>query len=85
MADAGVKLGINRDTAVLLAAQTLKGAAEMVLKSEDSPMNLRGKVTSPGGSTISAIHILERAAFSGIIMDAIEEAKTVSQKLGEKN
>lgn len=84
MADAGVKLGIDRNKATLLAAQTLKGAAEMVIQSEECPISLRGKVTSPGGSTIAAVHVLERSAFSGIVMDAVEEAKIVSTKLGEK-
>jgi pyrroline-5-carboxylate reductase len=84
MADAGVKLGIPRDKAQLLAAQTLKGAAEMVLTSGDDPIALRGKVTSPGGSTIAAVHILERAGFSGIMMDAVEEAAIVSARLGDK-
>lgn len=84
MADAGVKLGIPRDKAQLLAAQTLKGAAEMVVASGDEPIALRGKVCSPGGTTIAAVHVLERAAFSGIVMDAIEEAAAVSAKLGMK-
>jgi pyrroline-5-carboxylate reductase len=84
MADGGVKLGIPRDKAVLLAAQTLKGAAAMVLESGEDPISLRGKVTSPGGTTIAAVHVLERAGFSGIMIDAIEEASRVSEKLGEK-
>jgi pyrroline-5-carboxylate reductase len=84
MADAGVLLGIPRDKAVLLAAQTAKGAAQMVLTSGEDPMSLRGKVTSPGGTTIAAIHVMERAGFSGIIMDAIEEACFTAEQLGEK-
>lgn len=84
MADAGVKLGIPRDKAQLLAAQTLRGSAEMVLSSGDDPIALRGKVCSPGGTTIAAVHILERAGFSGIIMDAVEEAAVVSARLGMK-
>ncbi len=84
MADGGVKLGIPRDTAVILAAQTLAGAAEMVLNSSVSPIDLRGMVTSPGGSTIEAVHCLERAGFSGILIDAIEAAAKKSEKLGGK-
>jgi pyrroline-5-carboxylate reductase len=84
MADAGVKLGIPRDKAQLLAAQTLRGSAEMVLSSGDDPISLRGKVCSPGGTTIAAVHVLERAGFSGIIMDAVEEAAVVSARLGKK-
>ena len=84
MADAGVKLGIPRDKAQLLAAQTLRGSAEMVLSSGDDPISLRGKVCSPGGTTIAAVHVLERAGFSGTIMDAVEEAAVVSARLGKK-
>lgn len=84
MADGGVKLGIPREKAVLLAAQTLTGAAEMVLSSNISPIDLRGMVTSPGGSTIEAVHCLERAGFSGILIDAIDAAAQKSEKLGGK-
>jgi pyrroline-5-carboxylate reductase len=84
MTDAGVKLGIPRDKALLLAAQTIKGAAEMVIETEEDPISLRGKVTSPGGTTIAAVHVLERAGFSGIMIDAIDEAMRVSIRLGEK-
>jgi pyrroline-5-carboxylate reductase len=82
MIDGGVKSGIPRDKATILAAQTILGAAKMVLDSQDDPITLRGKVTSPGGTTIEAVHILEKAGFSGIIMDAIEAARVKSEKLG---
>jgi pyrroline-5-carboxylate reductase len=82
MVDGGVKIGLPRDKATILAAQTILGAAKMVLDSKDDPITLRGKVTSPGGTTIEAVHILERAGFSGIVMDAIEAAKCKSEKLG---
>jgi pyrroline-5-carboxylate reductase len=47
-------------------------------------MALRGKVTSPGGTTIEGIHVLERSGFAGIVMDAVERAAQKSQRLGEK-
>lgn len=83
MADGGVKTGLTRNDALTLAAQTVLGAAKMVLQGQE-PIVLRGKVTSPGGTTIDAIHILEKNGFSGIVMDAIEVAYKKSQKLGEK-
>lgn len=83
MADSGVKLGLSRNDALMLAAQTVLGAAKMVLQGEE-PIVLRGKVASPGGTTIDAIHILEKSGFSGIVMDAIEAAYNKSKKLGEK-
>jgi pyrroline-5-carboxylate reductase len=82
MADGGVKLGIPRDKALVLAAQTLAGAANMALASDKGPIELRGMVTSPGGSTIEAVHCLERAGFSGTLIDAIEAAARKSEKLG---
>lgn len=84
MADGGVKMGLPRNKAVILAAQTILGAAKMVLDTTEDPISLRGKVTSPGGSTIDAVHVLERAGFSGIVMDAIEVATYKSEKLGKK-
>ena len=83
MTDGGVKMGIPREKALLLASQTILGAAMMVINSSEEPIILRGKVASPGGSTIEAIHVLEKEGFSGIIMDAIEAAKNKSEKLGK--
>ncbi|MCP4133430.1 MAG: pyrroline-5-carboxylate reductase [bacterium] len=84
MTDGGVKMGIPRDKAIILAAQTLLGSARLVLDSVEDPIALRGKVTSPGGTTIDGVHILEKAGFSGIVMDAVEAATLKSKKLGEK-
>jgi len=84
LADAGVALGLARKDALLLACQTLKGASEMTMQSGEEPISLRNKVTSPGGSTIDAVHVLERAAFSGIVIDAAVKACEKSKKLGEK-
>jgi pyrroline-5-carboxylate reductase len=84
LADGGVKLGIPRKEALLLAAQTVFGSAKYVLESADEPISLRGRVASPGGTTIEGIHTLERCGFSGIVMDAVEKAALKSQKLGEK-
>ncbi len=83
MADAGVKSGLSRQDALLLSAQTVYGAAAMVMQG-DEPITLRGKVTSPGGTTIDAIHVLEKNGFSGIIIDAVEAAYNKSKKLGGK-
>jgi pyrroline-5-carboxylate reductase len=83
MADGGVKMGLPRDKALLLAAQTVLGSAKLVLESSEDPITLRGRVTSPGGTTIDAVHVLERAGFSGIVIDAVERAAVKSKKLGE--
>jgi len=81
MADAGVKLGIPRSEALLLAGQTILGSAKMFLDKKENPIMLRDKVTSPGGTTIAALHVLEKAGFSGIIIDAIEAAANRAKEL----
>jgi pyrroline-5-carboxylate reductase len=82
MTEGGVKMGIPRDKALLLTVQTVLGAAKMVAESGEEPVVLRGRVSSPGGTTIEAVHVLERAGFSGIVMDAVAAAAEKSQKLG---
>jgi len=81
MADAGVKLGIPRADALFLAGQTILGSAKMFLDKNENPIMLRDKVTSPGGTTIAALHILEKAGFNGIIIDAIETAAKRAKEL----
>ena len=81
MADAGVKLGIPRPEALLLSGQTILGSAKMFLDKKENPIILRDKVTSPGGTTIAALHVLEKAGFSGIIIDAIETAEKRAKEL----
>ncbi len=82
LTDGGVKMGLPRKEAQLLAAQTVMGAAKMVLEGKE-PIELRGKVTSPGGTTIDAVHVLEKSGFSGIVMDAVQAAALKSKALGE--
>jgi pyrroline-5-carboxylate reductase len=82
MADGAVRMGIPRAEAVTLAAQTVYGAAKMVLETGDDPIVLRGKVTSPGGTTIEGVFELEDAGFSGTVMRAIEAATVKSRQLG---
>jgi pyrroline-5-carboxylate reductase len=82
LADGGVKMGIPRKEALILAAQTVSGAAAMVLESAEDPITLRGRVTSPGGTTIDGVHVLEKSGFSGIVMDAVEAATVKAAKLG---
>ena len=62
MADGGVRAGLPRSTAQTLAAQTLKGAAEMVLQMGKHPAELKDQVSSPGGTTIAGVEARERAA-----------------------
>ncbi|MGI4789068.1 MAG: pyrroline-5-carboxylate reductase [Janthinobacterium lividum] len=81
LADGGVKEGLTRDTARLLAAQTVMGAAQMVLSSDQHPAQLKDNVTTPGGTTIAALHVLERAGIRTALIDAIQAAAERSREL----
>jgi len=84
LADAGVNLGLPRPQAQELAAQTLVGAARMALAGTAGLSDLKAMVTSPGGTTIRGLQVLERAGLRGILMDAVEAAAKRSRKLGKK-
>jgi pyrroline-5-carboxylate reductase len=81
LSDAGVRAGLTRQKASLLAAQTVFGAAKMVIDTGRHPAELKDEVTSPGGSTIAGIAALERAAFRAAIFDAVEAAVERSKEL----
>jgi pyrroline-5-carboxylate reductase len=84
LSDAGVKNGLPRDVASRLAAQTVFGSAKMVMETGEHPAVLREKVTSPGGTTIAALHVLEQEGFRGTVMTAVDAATKRSMELGKK-
>ncbi|XP_071100970.1 pyrroline-5-carboxylate reductase 2-like [Haliotis cracherodii] len=84
LSDGGVKMGLPRDLAMKLAAQTMLGAAKMVLESGKHPGQLKDEVCSPGGTTIAAMHKLEKAGFRGALIDAVEAATLRARELGQK-
>jgi pyrroline-5-carboxylate reductase len=84
LADGGVKMGLPRDAALGLAAQTVFGAAKMVQDTGEHPGRLKDRVTSPGGTTIAGLHELERGCLRTSLMDAVEAATRRSQELGSE-
>ena len=85
LSDGGVRVGLPRDVATRLAAQTLLGAAKMVLETGRHPGELKDAVTSPGGTTIAGLHALERGGLRGSLMDAVEAATARSRELGQSS
>ena len=84
LADAGVRVGLSRDVAQLLAAQTVLGSARMVLETGKHPAVLKDMVASPGGTTIAGLHALEAGALRATLLDAVEAAAERSRELGRK-
>lgn len=83
LSDGGVRMGLPRDVATTLAAQTVLGASKMVLETGQHPALLKDAVTSPGGTTIEGISTLEDCGFRAAVINAVEAATLKSKKLGE--
>lgn len=80
--DAGVREGLPRTVAQKLVVQTVLGAALMCQNTGKHPAELTAMVTSPGGTTVAGLHVLERAALRGILLDAVRAATERSRELG---
>jgi pyrroline-5-carboxylate reductase len=83
MIDGGVLAGLPRPVAEQLALQTLYGSAKLALESKEPAAVLKGKVTSPGGTTVTGIQVLEEAGLRGTVMKAVKAATERSKELGE--
>ena len=83
LAEAGVKLGIPRDTSTLLAAQTMYGAAKMVLESKAHPALLKDMVTTPAGCTIDGLMELEEGKLRVTLIKAVVTAAKRASELVE--
>jgi len=83
LADAGVKMGISRKDARVLASQTVLGAAKLLLETKAHPGELKDSVTSPGGTAIAGLHTLEKGGLRTTLINAVEAATNRSKELGE--
>jgi len=81
LTDGGVKMGLPRDIAQALVLQTIIGSAQLALETGDHPSKLKDTVTSPGGTTISGLHVLEKKGVRGALMDAVVAATDRSREL----
>ncbi|MCH4158288.1 MAG: pyrroline-5-carboxylate reductase [Acidaminococcaceae bacterium] len=84
LADAGVNAGLPRKLAIKLAAQTFAGSGKMVIETGKHPAELRDMVTSPGGTTIAALHALESKGVRGAMYDAVAAVLARSEALKGK-
>ncbi|BCA53973.1 pyrroline-5-carboxylate reductase [Nitrospira sp. KM1] len=85
LADGGVMMGLSRQAAQILAAQTVAGAAQLVIDSGEHPGVLKDRVASPGGTTIAGLHVLEGGGFRAMLVSAVEAASRRSMELGSQS
>lgn len=83
LTDGGVKMGLPRAVALRLAAQTVLGAAKLVLETGKHPAILKDEVTTPGGTAIAAVHELESKGLRNVLIDAVVTATRRSQELSK--
>lgn len=83
LTEAAIREGLPSYAAERLIDQTMKGAGTMLADTPLSPARLRGQVTSPGGTTAAAVHVLEEGGFRALVEDAVAAAARRSRELGE--
>ncbi len=84
MADEGVRQGFQREQAYRMAAQAVMGAGKMVIETKEHPAVLKDQVTSPGGTTIEALKVLEAEGFRSAVMKAMEACSAKTKQLTKK-
>jgi pyrroline-5-carboxylate reductase len=84
LADAGVRVGLPRDLAMDLAAQTVYGAAKLARESDRHPAQLKDQVASPGGTTVAGLERIEAGGLRAVVYEAVAAATARSRELGSK-
>jgi pyrroline-5-carboxylate reductase len=84
LTEAAIREGLPHHAAELLVHQTLKGAGALLAETELNPTQLRAQVTSPGGTTAAAVHILEEGGFRAVVEDAVRAAAQRAREMGER-
>lgn len=82
LTEAGIREGLPRQIAERLVHQTIKGAGALLVETGLSPFELRAQVTSPGGTTAAAVHVLEERGFRALVEDAVRAAGDRSREMG---
>ena len=82
LADGGVNVGLSREAALLLASQTVYGAAKLLIETGEHPAKLRDMVTSPGGTTIAGLRALESGGLRPALIEAVARATERAHELG---
>lgn len=82
--EAAIREGLPHHAAEKLVHQTLRGSGELLAMSDKSAFRLRGEVTSPGGTTAAAMHVLEEGGFRALVEDAVQSAAQRSRDLGSR-
>ena len=80
-ADAGVELGLKKETAIELAAQTMLGAAKMVLDTDKTPAKLKNEVATPGGCTITGLSVMENEKVHSALIKTVQETARKAARL----
>ncbi|MEZ5174833.1 MAG: pyrroline-5-carboxylate reductase [Acidimicrobiia bacterium] len=84
MIEAAIREGLPHHAAEQLVHQTIRGSGELLIQSDQSAFRLRGQVTSPGGTTAAALHVLEDGGFRALLEDAVRSAAQRSRELGQR-
>lgn len=82
--EAAIREGLPHHAAEKLVHETVRGAGELLAASEKSAFRLRGEVTSPGGTTAAAMHVLDNGGFRSLVEDAVRAAAERSRELGKR-